>query len=311
MIEHNDIDPLHEPKLLPDDARLLDVLIEAGYDRAAVGPLSAAQQLRMQALSGALGLLKDYPVEDAEETLVFATLARIDRHEDEASARLRFDDKLERSAAGARGRRFRIPDFITVAAVVLIGVSVAWPLIATIRNHSIDEACANNLKYMGYAFSNYAADNGGGLPIIKAGMPWDVLPNALNLQPLIEGHYCESGHLECPGHHDHEHAGPSYSYRWFPAKARVGWGTTQRPMVVLGDLNPVIDPARSGIFVPPLSMSINHAGRGQNVLVSDNSVMWLEQPVVGANDNIWLPNGRQRLEIGEEPSDIGDVFLAH
>jgi len=247
MNQSNDFNPSVEPTLSPDDARLLEALVEAGYDSSAVGPLSQADQGRLHNLSSALGLLKDYPVEDADETLMHATLARIDRHEDQAASQRKFDANVERTRSVA-WRRFRIPDFITVAAIILIGVSVFWPLITSMRNRAVDEACANNLRYMGYAFSNYAADNGGAMPIVKAGLPWDVFHNALNVKPLVDGNYCEQGHLDCPGHHDH--AGPSYSYRWFPRGTRVGWGASQRAMVVLGDLNPVIDPARQGIFVP-------------------------------------------------------------
>ena len=64
-----------------------------------------------------------------------------------------------------------------------------------------------------------------------------------------------------------------------------------------------------GRVLPPLSISVNHNGRGQNVLVSDGATMWLEQPIVGRNDNIWLPSGAIQLRGGEAVADDADVFL--
>lgn len=314
-MSYNDLNPHLEPQLSADDQRLLDVLVEAGFDRKAVGPLNAADNLRMNALASMLGLMKDYPVEDADETLVHATLARIDRHEAEIADRMSFESRQQRAGVQRGGRRIRLPDFITMAAVVLIAVSVLWPLLTSVRQNSMDLSCATNMRQLGYAFGNYAADNGGALPVVTAGpsLSWDTVRNALNLKPLLTGNYCEPEHLECPGH-QHEDAGgadPSYSYRWFTPGSHIGWGTSPRMTVILGDLNPVIDPARAGRYVPPLSMSINHAGRGQNVLISDGATMWLKDPVVGGGDNIWLPKGTIELHSGDNPTDPMDVFLAH
>jgi hypothetical protein len=82
-----------------------------------------------------------------------------------------------------------------------------------------------------------------------------------------------------------------------------------RVTVILGDLNPVVDAALAGRFAEPLSVSLNHGGRGQNVLWSDGSDLWLPQPVVSRDDNIWLPRGAGRLTGGEQPADEADIFL--
>jgi hypothetical protein len=307
---------------------LLDALVEARFDRKAMGALGEADARRADALVAMFGLMEDYPVDDAEDALVHATLARIDRHEAERSARLKFDARQDAAAGpsgGARGRRMRIPDLITVAAIILIAVSVFWPMLTSARQRATDQACANNLRLLGYGFSNYAADNNGAMPIAMAGLPgfsqsggggWDKnVRHTLNLEPLVQGGYCEVGHFNCPGHHHSGGGvatGPSYSYRWHVPGAPIGWGTQPHVTVVLGDLNPMIDAARSGMVIPPLSMSPNHGGRGQNVLVSDGATMWLTQPIVGPrNDNIWLPNGTDQLRRGLRPDDPMDVFLAH
>ena len=74
---------------------------------------------------------------------------------------------------------------------------------------------------------------------------------------------------------------------------------------------PLIDAAREGLVVPATSISINHGGRGQNVLRTDGAIMWLVSPVVGPSDNIWLPDGTNRLEKGIRPTEPEDVFLTH
>jgi len=303
----------HEPRLSLDDQRAFDALHEAGFARQSMEAASLEDARRADAMCALLGLMCDYPVEDAQESLLDATMARIDQAEHERVARMKFDTRQERSESGRRW--WRVPDFITVAAVLLIGVSVLWPMLTSFRQHSLDFACNNNMRKLGYGFGAYAADYNGSMPVAIAGpsMPWDQVRNIVNLQPLVKNNYCQVSDLTCPAHQhrDEMEMGPSYSYRWFVEPSRAKWGAGPRVTVVLGDLNPVIDPARSGIYVPPLSTSINHGGRGQNVLDQSGATMWLEDPIVGGRDNIWLPDGADHLESGEQPVDDEDVFLVH
>jgi hypothetical protein len=185
--------------LSPDDQRLLDALVECNFDPEALEALTGDEQRRINTLVSLFELLEDYPVEDADESLVHATLARVDRHEEQAAARMVFD-----SAAESRpiGRRFRMPDLISVAAIILIGVSIVWPVTAHLQRRSIDNGCANNLRRMALAFDQYSSDNGGMMPA-RAGLlsAWSpTRHNAINLGPMIEGGYCDHSHLSCPGH---------------------------------------------------------------------------------------------------------------
>ncbi len=318
MNDQNDPNHFSMCSLSPADQHLLDALIDAEFDRARVAQslgrtLTSDEHTRLTAITRMLGRLDDYPIEDAEPALMHATMARIDRHEDELALRMRFDVAMDEQAA-TRGFRIRIPDFITVAAVLLIGVGVLWPVLGSVRQQAMQTSCANNLKRIGYGFAQYANDNNGSLPVAMAGPmgSWESFSNAINLSPMVQGGYCEAGHLNCPGHHAHdEHEpAPSYSYRWFTPKGLIHWNTG-RVTVILGDLNPLVAPARRGWDAPPLSVSINHRGRGQNVLTTDGSVMWLEQPLVGRHDNIWMPEGGPSLRPGHAPTDDDDVFLVH
>lgn len=293
------------PELSPQDARLLDALVESGFDARAIEGLDLDERRRVQAIANLFGLLEDYPVEDADDTLAHATLARIDRHEEDRTARLNFE-----SAQEAPRRRFRMPDFISVAAVILIGASIAWPLASHMRQRAIDTGCSDNLRRMGLAFSHYAGDYQGMMPVAQqAGLFSNWFPayhNVINLQPLMAGRYCSTGDMDCPGHEGMY--GESYSYQWQLPDHRPLWGPG-RLTLVLGDRNPLIDAFIAARVVPPLSMSLNHSGRGQNVLASDGATVWLVQPVVGGNDNIWLPGRAPFLSPGLEVTDPLDAFL--
>ncbi len=299
--------------LSPEDRRLLDRLVECGFDPAALEGLTPDEKRRVDAIVGLFELLDDYPVEDADESLVYATLARIDRQENEASARLVFDALSNESSDPPRRWRFRIPDFISIAAVILIATSVVWPMAVHLRQKNFQTGCANNLRLLSYAFSQYADDNEAALPMVMANfgpdLRWGQDSNSLNLRPLIDGSYCELRHLNCPGNHDLD---PSYSCQWLLSGRRAVWGV-DRVTIVLGDRNPIIDLARSGQPQEHLRMSsLNHNGRGQNVLGTDGGDLWLEQPVVpGGDDNIWVPKGVLQLRVGDRPTDPADVFLAH
>ena len=295
--------------LSPDDQRLVDALVESGFDPAALGALSPSEQDKVRTLTSLFELLDDYPVEDADETLVHATLARIDRYEDQLTARLAFDDVAAEEEM-PRGRRLRIPDFISIAAVILIGASVVWPVTSHLRHKSAIAGCGSNLRLLGMGFDQYAGDYDYAMPMAKTnpGTSWDSYHNVVNLKPMIDGGYCQLHHMTCPGHRGR--AGESFSYRWQIPGQRATWGV-HHITVVLGDRNPIIDAARQNRLIPPLSMSLNHNLRGQNTLSSDGSIMFLEQPLIGVNDNIWLPTGFLSLRRGDQPTDPWDIFLAH
>ena len=296
--------------LCPQDQRLLDALVDCRFDRGAMEALTLDEHRRVDSLVSLFELLEDYPVEDADESLVHATLARVDRSEEQRASRMAFSEAAVAEELPAR-RRFRMPDFISIAAVILIGASVVWPLTTHLHRRSIDTGCANNMRRMALAFDQYASDFGGAMPIAQAGMfsNWDTTRhNTVNLDPLLEGGYCDRGHLSCPGHKGPY--GESYSYQWHVPGHRMIWGV-DRVTLMLGDRNPLIDGARAGQWMPALTISLNHGGRGQNVLATDGSWVWIVDPLFGHNDNIWLPSGVAALQGEIEPTDPADVFLAH
>lgn len=301
--------------LSPADARVLDVLVEAGFNEDSIAHLPEQDRSRGARVLTLMGLLNDYPIEDDgegdAEMLVHATLARIDQFEDARAVRMTVDPE---SAEVAGGRRFRLPDFVSVAAVLLVSAGVLFPIVNHVRGWSVDLRCASSMRQAGQAFGQYAGDNRGSLPMAMAGLgpSWDRARHTRNLDPLVDGGYCETACLCCPGL---DHPGPDddldarYSYQWLAGAAQLDGGA--KVTVIVGDRNPLIDAFRSGVLHQhALTISLAHGGRGQNVLLDDGSTRWLDSPVLGPGDNIWLPAGLAEIKPGAKTDSREDVFLA-
>ena len=311
---HDQHDERREPiALSPQDERLLDALVDCGFDPSALEALSLDDQRRVKALLSLFELIDDYPVQDADDALVDATLARIDQYERRASAKIAVADQADVQELGGH-RRIRLPDFVSIAAVILIGASIFWPVMTNLHQRNIDAGCANNLRLLGNAFGRYANDYDGAMPVASLFSSWNTLVrNVSNLGPLVTGEYCERGDLTCPGHEDANFIGGSYSYRWPVPKSQLTWDAGRMTMMVLADRNRLIDALyRAEVMIPALSNSLNHGGRGQNALFTGGSWVWLDQPTApgGGDDNIWLPKGASSLHDGIQQTDANDVFLA-
>ena len=80
---------------------------------------------RARKLLGMMGLLDEYPVEavsaEDRETLISATMLRIDREMDDQAERMKLDPV-------ARLPRLRLREFVAVAAVLIAGLAIALPL---------------------------------------------------------------------------------------------------------------------------------------------------------------------------------------
>jgi len=277
-----------QPTLSPEDARILDLLAEDGFDPARATVLSGADRARGDALVALLGRLNDYPVADGDDALVDATLARIDRYDEEQRAQFRLVGDEDAARSGWR-LGFRMADLVTLAAVILVGVSVISPVMTNVRFRSQQTACGANLAALGGAFSAYTRDHDGLLPMVRPARAWNHGGNVDNLSPLVDGGYCAAGHLRCAGHSG---GGCGYGYRLAtsPTSSRLEISPT---LALLADRNPAVDRARAGLAVLGFQeASANHGGRGQHVLFGDLALVWTVTPVLtgpGRNrDNIWL-----------------------
>ncbi len=317
-----------EPELTPADADALDAWVLAGFDPAKVpGSLKqrAAAHERLASMVTAGG--------SAPGFLIDQTLARV-REVDEAL--------LEPIPIGRnRGGRVRFWDFVAVAASLVIGASVLWPVMNSVREESRQTVCANNMRASAFAMGSYAGANRDALPMASAGLPgrlwWNVgrpeESNSANLFELSRQDYVGLDSLACPGNRiaptrltdpaarDWRRLEEvSYSYRIMFGNDRPQWSSPSS-VVLLADRSPVVQRAVLGQPIHPMENSHNHGRRGQNVLFNDGSVVWLETPELANGDNIWLPrdieilldhlSGRRAMPLNgfETPAGVEDAFV--
>jgi hypothetical protein len=203
---------------------------------------------------------------------------------------------------------FRFADLISVAAVLLLGAAVLWPVLTTVRGHQQRGDCLANLGRVASALGQYTGDYQGSLPIASAsyGGTWlDVgssadRSNSANLFNLFRSSYVPLRDLACAGNpncvqnpvdksaHDWR-ALPEVSYSYYIMFGETHPTPDSNPeTIILADKSPVVIRASTGQTIRfPRENSPNHGGRGQWALRANGSAVWLASPQVGT-DNIWL-----------------------
>lgn len=286
--------------LLPDDEEALEAWMNEGQNAARVPASLRERARRIQALAS---LVRDAATDDnARASRIDRTMAMIEK----APLTLKFQPV----AGGEPGRSsLRLADLISIAAVLLLGASVVWPLMSTARNYSGQSRCSANLANIAMAMDQYGADNRGALPRASAsfaGPWWNVgdtqSSNSASMVVLSKLGYTSLQNFACPGNPaacaearvvssgDWQSLDQvSYSYRLAPKQALDAplWDH-DKPTIVMADASPVVRRARARQPIFPGENSMNHTGRGQTALRSDGSAVWLSSPVYG-KDNIWLP----------------------
>lgn len=325
------------PMLHPADQEAMDAWVIAGYDSLRVPGSLRARVLQHERIGRLLA--GSAPADGGTSALIERTLLAVQGAEAQRVGRLRVGSDI-----ALRRGRLRIHDLVTVAAMLLIGVAVAIPVMSSTRAHVQQTLCQANLGSTALAFASYAADHRDALPISSAGFGggswWDVgkgrdRSNSANLFSLVSAGYVDLRDLSCPGNPEAPtEAGQtsgfdwrrleqvSYSYRLIPAGSTPKAHDDPRA-VILADRSPVVLMAVRGQPVHPEANSPNHDDRGQHLLRGDGSSSWTKSPVLAETaDNIWLPRsiedrirairGRPTIEPirgNELPSNALDVFL--
>ncbi len=331
--------------LSPDDAVLLDAVIDqrAGRVPGHDASLNAAAPDRAGKLHGVLALLDQCPADDPPGDLTDRTLAAVN----EARQRLRFAQQIQALAGPGPAyvtQGFQWRELVAVAAVLLIGLSLALPALDRNRQNTRQLACAANLASAGLAFGNYAADNNAAMPRGKTapGTSWinvgvrpadpnqPVQSNSAHLYILIRRHYLSPSTLACPENPNVPRAMTADMLDWPNAKA-VSYsyqnqytayvtrldGSTR--VAVLADKNPLFviqfnNKLAYDAKLDPNTPSHQHPQGGQNILISDASVQWTTNPTLqldpGADrDNIWTAQGFESYNGTEAPTDPSDAHL--
>jgi hypothetical protein len=228
------------------------------------------------------------------------------------------------------GSLSRWANVASVAAVLLIGASVALPVLSAAGSQARRMACRSNLAGVASAFSSYAGANRDLLPhaptsaVAEASPWWNVgheASNSRHLYTLARAGYASLTQLACPGNaRATTSIAPqaedwacleevSYSYQLMRGPSRQTLATgPRRP--IMADRSPVVLRAVRGEAIDPMESSPNHSrSGGQSLLFSDGSVVWTSSPLIErpterlmtaagigvshpAADNIWLPDSK-------------------
>lgn len=331
----------HPPgvRLSRSDAALWDALFE-GRNRAQA---ESSSDVTMQAerLRRLMSLLDACPVENPSADLVQRTLSRIQQQEDRRRFAMQVDALVTPDPA------FRWRELSAVAAVLMIGFAVMWPVLSQARQDARRIACQQNLGVAGQGLSRYAADHAGMMPRYAgsssassaswAGVGYQghasdlnapvVQSNPAHLYILVRKGYVSPSDLACPdnacapqrmtaGMRDWPNAAAvSYSYQnqLTPKALRLD---THPQMVVLADKNPLFSASLSDprlvVYRPdllPSSATVFHQQSGQNMLSGNGQVRWSNRPVTLNGDNIWTAVGVEHYTGTESPTHEADSFL--
>lgn len=300
---------------------------EASYAAFSSEEESSERREKMGALLSVIGCGE---VAEPAGDLVGRTLAAIQ----EVKQKQRFAEQIQALGGPDLGLRWR--EFVAVAAAIVIGVSVGWPMLARSSEHARRVACSNNLATTGAAIGGYAQDANNMLPRgrVQPGGVWyrvgqtpgedgTIKSNSANLYLLVRNGYVAAEDLACPEnpfaprHMDrmaHDWPTPeavSYSYQNQFAAHKVSLDAVPQ-LPILADKNPLFDISVDSLTLrgDPQSSSRFHQNLGgQNVLTADGNVMWASGPVMRNGDNIWLIRGVDQYKGKEAPVEMGDAFL--
>lgn len=301
----------------PVEAQALDFLIAAEFDPTAIDRMPEHVRESARRLLRELRGIDAYSVAPPSEALVDATLARIAQEDRHQSQRM----NISNSKPSSWRRRLRIPNVVAVAAMLIVAAGVAIPLSNQVRQSQAQLMCANGLRTLGGGLSAYAADNHGIMPM-TAGLGSfltepsttddGIIDNARHLDMLAKNGYCDSKCTRCNG-------ARNLSYRIPMHKSQTNLSTMNRSPVA-ADANPVQALVRRGIMPATFDLdSPNHGQRGQNILFSDGSVVWMESPILpggpmGLPDNFWVireKNGRESGNLRAHSGSALEILLAN
>jgi len=321
------------------DRRAIDHLAAAGWDADRVPEAHRSRARHAARLLGELrveGVTTNQTADLADRTMDLIRVHAQREADREAQRRLAMDAAAD---LGPGRRGFRLADLGAVAAMVLIGVAVFWPVLGGLRSSAERALCAQNMHNAAVGFGLHTSDQAGRLPMHSASLLrvapgratwWDVgtpeRSHSANLFQLVEGDYATVHDLACPGNSlapvvrwgdssDWRSIDEvSYSYQLFGGRRGVRMSDLAPGDVLLTDKSPVVDRARRGEHVYAEERSHNHGGAGQHVMFANGSVKWLVRPVTERGDNLWLPADLSdadgvRLYGSELPSSPGDAFV--
>lgn len=118
-------------------------------------------------------------------------------------------------------RAFTLIELIMVIAILGILATLLTPQVGQIRERAESTKCVGNLRGIGTAVANFAADNNNEFPYIEPNPSDPVYPDDLDARPILEvlGDYgLTENELRCPSdlRGDNYFARAGTSYQWRP-----------------------------------------------------------------------------------------------
>lgn len=307
--------------LSPADGQALDALLDLRRQGLTDGPMPAGVRERVPGVAAVLGLLDHANHEPIPGGLAEATMQAIER--DRAT-------QQQRSALAARAFNSErtgsvgIRQIAATAALLVLAVSILLPMLSNAQRDAKIAQCSLNLAGLGADLQQVAFDNKG--QTHRAAQPDTDVYNPLaklartrvdgSLLPASEAGYfvlldqqrITSQHLSCPSAAQQD---PAALYNGQNPAAGGPFRIFLKARPIFADTNPLYRVTPKGLVrqanVPSLTRSANHAGKGQNVLISDGSVRWMLRPTIDRDadnsDNIWLYQPDNNTDQDE------DIFL--
>ena len=288
---------------------------------------------RTETMKRLLITLASCPAATPRADLMSRTLERINNIKQQR----RFAEQIQTLSGPRPG--FNWSELTAVAAIILIGVSLIWPMLARTRSEARRIACANNLAVAGQAIGRYAADHNNTLPRgrVKSGSGWWSIgsgptadgyerSNSAHLYVLVKSKYVTAHTLCCPdnpsapAHMDESmhdwpsHASISFSYQNQHTAHPIRLDQRVN-LAILADRNPLFEFGSNGVVFRPGNIPVNSPSKahgrlgGQNILTSNGAVTWSGSPVLPTGDNIWLIRNIDQYSGSEAPKDPDDSFL--
>ncbi|MCH2142425.1 MAG: hypothetical protein MK077_05450 [Phycisphaerales bacterium] len=296
------------PKLSRDDARAVDLLAAAGFDRNKVDSDDALTD-HLDAADALLQQLNAYPTSELSDddcrTLVDATMARINRAEADRQDRLRMDNH---PVMMGRGLRFRVAEGLAVAAVLAMAVATVWSFTSTSRQRSMSNGARRNLSELHAGMTAFEADQGK-VPVRTASPEVGSLMGHRNdaigmidLGSLVTHQYCDHAHRRNPRRPGAGGNGFSVAVIQIDQLPKLHHGA----VILAGDSNPALDGMIQGMDYPAAVKSARWHSRlidRPSVVFSDGRTVDLPSAEIHG-DGIW------RVDPGEGPAPV-ELFLAH
>ncbi len=234
-----------------------------------------------------------------------------------------------------------------IAALVVIVVSLVFPTTSALRQVYYRQQCSQQMASIFGGLSQYMSDHNGTLPTVAAseGSPWwkvgyqgqENHSNTRAYWLLAKQDYLSPADFVCPGrqpvrHVRYENVDVASLYD-FPSQEHVNYSfricssqmqnDTHMQGVLMADRNPLAEQLPSDFsqdFHVQIDKalleanSLNHTGKGQNVMTCDGAVQYAQARVLkGSTDDIYSLKGMHegsQLTGCEKPTSMTDAFLA-